>query len=231
MMLAWSFPMRTADEVGRLLRSLGKHRYVQEVDHRIHWAVDQALRDLPGFAQHAQAFEEFHARTPDLELNSRDPQLWRPAPVEDVIAALQIFWSTGEASEDAHERLFAALLGAGLTPGEHEPFASSADEPSHPELVTLDWVLLPIDELDTDRHAGALAALEDSGDEIDPSAPIYHEGPSLAAPELILGAPEGELVGDFVIWADGPYAYSDYIFRGVAKAAKLAEPPVGYRDL
>jgi hypothetical protein len=45
MMLAWSFAARTPDEVARLLRALGKHRYVHEVDHRIHWAVDQALAE------------------------------------------------------------------------------------------------------------------------------------------------------------------------------------------
>ena len=34
MMLGWSFDARTAEEVGRLVRVLGKHRYVVEVDHR-----------------------------------------------------------------------------------------------------------------------------------------------------------------------------------------------------
>jgi hypothetical protein len=33
------------------------------------------------------------------------------------------------------------------------------------------------------------------------------------------------------VWSDGPYSYSDYVFRGVAKAAKLVEPPIGYQDL
>ena len=42
MMVAWSFSAKTLDELARALRALGKHRYVQEVDHRIHWMVDEA---------------------------------------------------------------------------------------------------------------------------------------------------------------------------------------------
>jgi len=230
MMLAWSFAARSLDELGRLLRSLGKHRYVQEVDHRVHWAVDRALRDLAPFAPHAEAFDALVSRTPDLDPSSRDPRLWRKASVDEVVLLLSTFWSPDEAGERARERLIDVLEEAGLAPGEHEPFESDPDEPPHPELVELDWVLLPVEELDTERHAGALAALEDSGDEINPSAPIYQEGPTLAAPELLFGALEGALVEDFLVWSDGPYAYANYVFRGVAKAAKLSEPPLGYRD-
>jgi hypothetical protein len=82
-----------------------------------------------------------------------------------------------------------------------------------------------------DRHAGALATLEESGEEIDPSAPVYQEATVLSAAELVLGAPNGVLPDDFLIWSEGPYPYADYIFRGASKAAKLVEPPVGYRDL
>jgi len=55
MMVAWSFPVKSFDDLARLLRSLGKHRYVEKVDHRIHWMVDEALRDHPLFAAHASA--------------------------------------------------------------------------------------------------------------------------------------------------------------------------------
>ncbi len=101
----------------------------------------------------------------------------------------------------------------------------------HPELVLLDWELYPVDELDADRHAGALAAMEEAEEAVNASAPIYNEGPVMAAPELCEGAPNGVLADDFLVWSDGPYSYSDYVFRGVAKAAKLVEPPIGYRDL
>ena len=72
---------------------------------------------------------------------------------------------------------------------------------------------------------------EESGEEIDPSAPIYQEATVISASELVLGAPNGVLADDFVIWSEGPYPYADYVFRGASKVAKLVEPPVGYRDL
>ncbi len=53
MMMAWSFSARSVDEVARLIRALSKNRYVSEVDHRIHWAVDAALAERPMFAQRA----------------------------------------------------------------------------------------------------------------------------------------------------------------------------------
>lgn len=234
MMLAWSFAARTIDEIARLLRALGKHRYVREVDHRVHWAVDEALAEHPAFAPHAAAFRAQRAREPGLDVRSRAPELWRPAPADEIIAVLAIFWSGDEASARARARLREVLVEAGLDAVEtsaRAPFSAPPDDPPHPELLLLDWVLLPVDELDAERHAGALTALEESGEEIDPSAPIYQEGPTLAARELIEGAPNGVLPDDFLVWSDGPYAYSDYVFRGAAKAAKLVDPPVGYHDL
>jgi hypothetical protein len=231
MMYAWSFAARTADEVARLLRALGKHRYLREADHRLHFAVDLALRDRPAFAPHAAAIEARAKRDPDLDLRSRDPSLWRPASIDEIVEALTTFWTPDMAGMEARERLLDVLEELRLPAGEHEPFASSAEEPPFPELVLLDWVLLPVDELDVDRHAGGLAALEDSGDEAVPGAPIHQEATVIAAPELVLGAPNGALVEDFVIWSEEPYALADYVFRGASKAAKLVEPPVGYRDI
>ncbi|MFT3773738.1 MAG: hypothetical protein QM820_50845 [Minicystis sp.] len=231
MMYAWSFAARTADEVGRLVRALGRHRYLREADLRIHFTVDRALAANPVFARHAAAFAERVKREPDLDLRSRDPSLWRAATADEIAAALTTFWTPDAAGEEARERLLDILEELDLSLSEHEPFDSPIEEPPHPELILLDWVLLPVDELDPDRHAGALAALEDSGDEIVASAPIYQEAVVLAAPELVLGAPNGVLAEGFVIWSEGPYAYADYIFRGASKAAKLVEPPEGYRDI
>ncbi|MDC0749494.1 hypothetical protein [Polyangium mundeleinium] len=231
MMLAWSFSARTLEEIERLLRALGKHRYVREVDHRIHWTVDRALADLPAFAPHAQAFAARRSREKGLEVASRDPSLWRSATADDVCAVFRAFWTPGESAERYKQALRAALAETGLPPANHEPFEASADEPPHPELVLLDWELFPVDELDADRHRGALEAMEEAGEEVDASAPVFQEGPILAAPELFDGAPGGELREDFFVWSDGPYSYSDYVFRGAAKVAKLAEPPVGYNDI
>lgn len=231
MMLAWSFAARTVEEVTRLIRTLGKHRYVHEVDHRLHWAVDAALAAHPTFAPHAAAFEALRRADPGLDPASRDPRLHRPAPADEIIAALSIFWAPDEAGAAARERLLGVLVAARLSVGDHEPWHASQEEPPHPELIQLDWVLLPVDELDADRHAGALDALEDSDEEINPSLPIYQEGPILAAPELTRGAPNGVLPEDFLVWSEGPYPYADYVFRGAAKAAKLVDPPEGYHDI
>lgn len=231
MMHAWSFAARTADEVVRLLRALGRHRYLREADLRLHFTVDRALAELPAFAPHAAAFEARRLREPDLDLRSREPTLWRPASIDEIAEVLTVFWTPDEAGLAARERLLAELVDVDLGGHDHEPFSSSAEEPPHPELVLLDWVLLPVDELDAERHAGALFALEESGEEIDPSAPIYQEATVLAGAELVEGAPNGALTEDFVIWSEGPYPYADYVFRGVSKAAKLVEPPEGYRDI
>ncbi len=231
MMLAWSFEAKTAEEVGRLVRVLGKHRYVSEVDHRIHWVLDAALRDIPLFQRHAEAFDQRRVQEPTLELASRDPSLWRSASADDVALALEAFWTPSEEAEARAARLLTIITELGLLPALHEPFACPPDDPPHPELILLNWTLLPVDDLDPERHAGALAAMEDSEDEAVPGEPIHQEGPILAAPELCLGAHNGVLTGDFLVWADGPYSYSDYVLRGASKAAKLVDPPVGYRDL
>jgi hypothetical protein len=231
MMLAWSFSARSLDEIERLLRALGKHRYVRDVDHRLHWSVDRALAELPPFAPHAAAFEARRKKERDLEIASRDPSLWRGATIDDVVAVLRAFWTPGEAAERHKKRLLAALAETRLPPATHEPFAASADEPPHPELVLLDWELFPVDELDADRHRGALEAMEEAAEEVNASAPVYQEGVILAAPELCEGAPGGALIDDFFVWSDGPYSYSDYVFRGAAKVAKLEGPPVGYNDI
>jgi hypothetical protein len=230
-MLAWSFPARTVDEVARLLRAAGKHRYVRETDHRLHWLVDAALADLHEFAPQAAAFAERRRREPDLDVASRDPSLWRPATVDEIVLALVTFWTPGAQSLAARERLAALATEHGLATADHEPWQCPPDDPPHPELVLLDWELLPVEELDAERHSGALSAMEIAGEEVSPSDPVYQEGPILGLPEVVDGAPIGILPDDFVLWSDGPYAYSDYVFRGVAKAAKLEGPPVGYNDL
>jgi hypothetical protein len=231
MMFAWSFAARTFEEVERLLRALGKHRYVKEVDHRLHWTIDAALSTLPAFAPHAAAFEARKAREPELELGSRDPSLWRLATIDEVVLALGALWTPGPEATLLRRRLEERVASLDLPASTHAPFASLPDEPPHPELVMLDWVLLPVDELDAERHAGALAMMEAAEEEVNASAPVYQEGPVLALPELCEGAPNGALLEDFTIWSEPPYSYANYVFLGVSKSAKLVEPPVGLRDL
>jgi hypothetical protein len=229
MMLSWSFAVRMVDEVVRLLRAMEKHRYLQEVDHRVHFTVDRALRDLPMFAKHASAFDARLAKEPGLELASRDPSLWRKASLEEIVEVFLAFWGP-ERAKERRERLIEEFEKAGLPIAEHDPFAADPEDPPFPELVWLDWVFLPVDQLDPERHTGALAALADSGVEANPSAPIYVEGPSITIVELCDGAPLGILEDDFFLWAEPPVPYVDYVFRGVSKQAQLPEPPVGPDD-
>jgi len=230
-MLAWTFSARTLDEVAALLRAMGRHRYVREADHAIHWSVDEALSDRPPFAARAQAFRERRAREPELDLASRDPSLFAYADTEVIIEALAAFWTPGDDAERAARRLGDLLVRADIELPTHAPFQSNPEEPPHPELIMLDWEFFPVDELDVERHSGALRALELAGEEINVSARVYVESVSIAHPELAHGAPHGVLPTDFLVWSDGDYSYVDYIFRGVAKAARLVDPPVGIRDL
>ena len=230
-MLAWSFSARTLDEIAALLRAMGRHRYLRETTHALHWTVDRALSDRPPFGARAAAFEARLAREPNLDPTSRDPSLWAYADTEVVIEALSVFWTKGDLAAEAGERLRRVLVASELGLADHPPFQADPEEPPHPELILLDWEFFPIAELDPERHAGALQALERSGEEVDVSAPVYQEGVCLAYPELVRGAPQGVLPADFVVWSDGAYSYVDYVFRGVAKSAKLVDPPVGIRDL
>jgi hypothetical protein len=230
-MLAWSFSARTIDEVASLLRMMGRHRYVRETSHAIHWTVDQALSDRPVFAARAAAFQARRACEPGLDITSRDPSLWVYADTEVVIEALSVFWTKGDEATAAVHRLRAILEETELGLAAHEPFQADPEEPPHPELMHLDWEFFPIDELDPERHEGALRALELAGDEVNVSAPVYQEGVCIAYPELARGAPQGVLPTDFLVWSDGAYSYVDYVFRGVAKAARLVDPPLGVRDL
>jgi len=230
MMTSWSFAVRMIDELARLLRSMEKHRYLKEVDHRVHWTVDAALADLPGFAERSASFQKMLEADPELRPGSRDPRLWRAASVEEVIALLTAFWAPGDEANQRRDRLVGLFEEHALPLPSHEPFETDPESPPFPELLELNWVMKAIDELDADRHAGVLAALEGSSEELQPSEPIFQEGPSFTIVEICDGAPLGILADDFVLWSEGPYEYADYVFRGVSKAAKLEDPPVGLRD-
>jgi hypothetical protein len=193
--------------------------------------VDHALSDRPPFAARAAAFQARRAREAGLDVTSRDPSLWAYADTEVVIEALAVFWTKGEDSDRAKERLRKILEESELGLAAHSPLRADPEEPPHPELILLEWEFFPIDELDPERHEGALRALEMAGEEVNVSAPVYEESVCLAYPELAHGAPQGVLPVDFLIWSDGAYSYVDYVFRGVAKAARLVDPPVGIRDL
>jgi hypothetical protein len=224
MMYAWSFSCLQAADVGALLKALGKHRYVSEVEHRLHWVVDAALSSHPTFAPYAREFQAKRKANPSLEVASYDPQLWRLASADEIGQALQVFWAGDQAANDAAQRLRAMVQALDLPWPEHEPFQGDPEYPDHPCLIQMSWTLFPICELDADRHAGALAAMEHAEEEVDISLAIDQEGPDLGVIELCAGAKNGKMLEPLVIWADGSRSYNDYVFRGAAKMAKLSAP-------
>lgn len=230
MMWAWSFACRTVPEVAALLGALAKHRYVRETDHRLHRILDQTLAEHATFRPRALELEALKRSDPDFDLSSRDPRLWRPASLDEIIEALTIFWSGSNASRLARQALRSQFEELGLELPTRSPFESDPEEPEHPELIELSWTLLPVVDLDAERHAGALAAMLEAAEEVDVSTPIEQEGPELGVIELLEGAPRGVLVSDFVVWSESPYAYADYVFRGASKMAKLVDPPQGPLD-
>src|SRR5687768_14173852 len=121
-MLAWSFSARTLDEVASLLRAMGRHRYVRETSHAIHWSVDEALSDRPPFAARAAAFQARRGREAELDITSRDPSLWAYADTEVVIEALAVFWTRGDEAANARERLRKILQESELGIADHPPF-------------------------------------------------------------------------------------------------------------
>ncbi len=231
-MYGWSFAARTSEELGCLLRALNKHRYLRQVDLRLHWAVDLALGQIEPelFGPRAAAFVALQQRRADLDLGSRDPELWSAATADEVAAALSLFWKPSPQCALAQGRLAELLRGVGVPVPTHPPFEADPDEAPHPELFLLDWVLVSVDQLDTERHAGALRAMEVAQEEVSASDEPCLEAMPLSEAELC-GARNGVIPSDFMIWADGAYSYCDYVFRGVARSAKLVDPPCGYRDV
>ena len=162
--------------------------------------------------------------------SSSDPDLWASASVDEVVTVVTRFWDPGPDGGEARRQLRAHLRNADIPEVEHCPFVCDADETPHPELLLLDWVLLAVDELDTQRHAGALRAMETAQEEVSASEAQYMETMALSEAELC-GARGGVIPADFMLWADGAYSYCDYVLRGVARSAKLVDPPSGYRDV
>ena len=211
---------------------MGRHRYVRETSHAIHWTVDQSTVRMAPFSRRAPP--PFRRAAPANPRSTSPRATLRsgctPTP-KSVIEALSVFWTKGTNRRPPFARLRAILEETELGLAEHEPVSGRSRRAAAPRAHPPRLGIFSIDELDPERHEGALRALELAGDEVNVSAPVYQEGVCIAYPELARGAPQGVLPTDFLVWSDGAYSYVDYVFRGVAKAARLVDPPVGMRDL
>jgi hypothetical protein len=218
------------DQALRLVRALGSHRYVAGRLHMVH-AFALASVDGAGPLADARGWALATISQAGLDPASRDERLWRRSTDAEVAALLEAYWTPGASAERAREALAGLLDRHGLSPGDHAPFDEAAEEHIHPLAVDAGWELFPLAELDPERHRGAIGAFGDPlayasaafEEETAIPAPVsLYELPAIGPVELLRGArSDGTLTEPLVVWAAGNEVYVDYVFRGIARAAKL----------
>lgn len=222
-MVGHELPVTTVDEVLRLVRALGKHRYVASRGIHVH-ALVAALVDAPELSRWAHGV----LADPDIDPASRDERLMHQASEDELAEILKAFWGVDPSRRD---KLRAALHNLELPVGEGDPFDEDLEEDMHPVLIDAGWELLSLGELDPARHRGAIEAFGEpilfEGARFEeesalPKPASLHELPALGPVELLRGAEGGMLKEAFVLWCEGHETYLDYVTRGVLRAAKLA---------
>lgn len=233
-MIGLELPVRTGADAARVVRALGRHRYVAGRLHLVHAFAFEALREEEDPAL-AEAFAWARAILGDAGVDkaSRDERLWRRANDAEVAAVLEAFWRANASRPRERLRAFLREIDADANDADAEPFDESAEDDMFPLLIDAGWELLPLAALDRERHRGAIEAFgeeilfESAKFEEENAAsptPYLQELPALGPTELLRGADdEGNLVSPFVLWVSGPEPYQDYVLRGVQRAAKVAE--------
>jgi hypothetical protein len=222
------------EQLLRLVRALGTHRYVAGRLHLVHAFVAASVPDdAVGVLAEMRAWAlSLVGRGNDgLDLASRDERLWRRCSDAELVASLEAFWTPGARSTAARETLESFLRSHGLEPNGRALFDESSEDRIHPLAVDAGWELVPLRELDAERHKGAIAAFGTSlafetarfdEETAIPSTPHLYELPAIGPAELLGAADdEGALGQRFVVWAQGNETYLDYVFRGIERAAKL----------
>lgn len=223
-MIARPLPARTPEEIARLVRALGSHRYVAGRLILVHAFVFEALAEASlEEVREACAWSADVLASADLDPSSRDPRLHRAATEREAASALAALWNDDETAMRARETLRARLRSI-HAPIEATLFDESREEDVFPVPVDAGWELLTIAELDPERHRGALDALAAAVDDAEAAsedAPPLHELPAIGPAELLEGSAHGILRAPLVLWTAGNETYSDYVLRGVLRAAKL----------
>ena len=225
-MQARELPVFTVDEALRVVRALGKHRYVAGRAHFVHALAaatdDRDESELGRWARSVLGDES-------IDKTSRDERLVRRATEEEVCAVLAAFW--GDASSASREVLRARLERFEIDPGGREAFGEQGEDDVFPVLVDAGWELLALAELDTERHRGAIEAFGEpilfeaarfEEQEHLPKTVHLQELDVLGVAELLHGASGGDLAQPLTLWLCGNETYQDYVVRGVLRAAKLA---------
>ena len=232
-MIARTLPARTPEEIARLVRSLGSHRYVAGRLHLVHAFVFDALAGSGvDELDEARRWADGVLGDPDVDRGSRDERLWRHATEREVGTALGAFWDCDARGASAREKLAAHLraIDAPLPERDAVLFDESAEEDLFPVLIDAGWELLPLAALDAERHRGAIEAFGDrfafdcakfEEESAEGVPPLLQELPAIGPHELLHGAEHGILRAPLVLWTEGSLAYHDYVMRGVLRAAKL----------
>jgi hypothetical protein len=224
------------EDVLRVVKALGAHRYVSSRLHLVHAFALAAMPEAGAELGVLAAARDWAAQVlgdASIDASSRDERLWRPCTEAEVAAVLAGYWSAGPARDESRAALGDLLEGHGLEVPLHLPFDEAAEEGIHPILVDVGWELLALTRLDAERHRGAIAAF---GEPIAFESARFEEETAIPPPthicelgalgpvELIDGADDdGELSEPLVVWADGNETYLDYVVRGVRRAAGLPE--------
>src|SRR5262249_46602477 len=158
-MIARSIPAQDADAVARAVRALGSHRYVAS---RLHLVHAFALEAAEGAEELRDAHAWARARLADASVDpsSRDERLYRRATDRELVAVLGLFWAAGEAADRARAALERRLASIEVCAPSETPFDEAAEEALFPLLIDAGWELLPLAELDPQRHRGAIDAFQ-----------------------------------------------------------------------
>jgi hypothetical protein len=234
-MIGTELGRRTGEELVRLVRTLGKHRYVASRLHLVHaFAIEAACAggDAGADLADARAWARDVLTDPSIDRGSRDERLHRKATDVELVAVLAAHWSS-ERKDAARARLVELLRAEGADPeeGGRAPFDESREDDVFPVLVDAGWELLTLAALDPERHKGAMQSFEDQlaweiavfeEQNAVPKVTPLHELPALGPVELLDAFDdEGRTRAPFVLWASGNETYLDYVLRGVLRASKL----------
>jgi hypothetical protein len=240
-MIAFDFGVDSAEQVLRLVRALGAHRYIAGRLHLVHalgiaCIGDDANGTLAGARAWARSIlDPTDSNTVNLDVASRDPLLWRACSDAELIAVFDAYWTPGERAAKTRDALRAWLDLHHFAIGSGTPFDESVEGEIHPLIIDAGWQLLDLGELDPERHKGAAAAF---GDMLAFASALFEEEtaiprpahlcelPAIGAAELLHGVDDaGALTQPFVVWIEGNETYVDYVLRGVRRAAKLDGAP------
>lgn len=233
-MIGHELDARSGEDLVRLVRALGQHRYVASRLHLVHaFAIESAWVNEDPLLAEAGAWASAVLSDPEIDIASKDERLYRHATDAELVAVLAAFWMPGEQRQRAALALALRLAEIDVEPPDPSalPFDEQAEDHVFPLLVDAGWELLSLRGLDPERHKGAMGAFGDAlafdiakfeEENAVPEAVTLHELPALGALELLAALDaDGELRAPFVLWTSGHETYVDYVLRGVLKAAKI----------